>query len=392
MIDRARLLAAAALGLALGTTASADWLRFHGSTIPLEGVRIEAVSGAAVVYLDPRGVRTDRPLEDLEAIGFDGRVELDHAEQAIAAGRLDDAIDWLSLALTNAERDVARRWIRARLVQVHDARGEGAAAVGHFAALVTEDEDVSWLSVRPVSPADQGTPTALREALMHLHASRRVRAPALRQRLAAWHQAVAAAAPNRMEGDPDPRQTISGRTLASIRSRLAGEEDGRRPTPAADPPTPARDPVVSPDVAAPPVPAPPRTANEGGRDDSPALIARLLEEGRSAAALSICRRVARDPGNRDLARFLYQYARAHVGEGEPHDAAIMFARAAFLYPESAAAPRCLIELAIVYRDVYRRPEIARRLLERAAASASDLGRDDDAGRAESLLRTLDPTP
>jgi hypothetical protein len=369
----------------IATTAGADWIRFRGTRIALEGVRVEQVSGSELIYADARGGVLARPLDEIDAIGFDGRPQLDRAESEIDAGRLAASVDWLAAALLDSQRDVERRWIRARLAQVHDALGEGAAAAGHLAALIVDDPDLAWLRRTPVSPLLTDDPAVGREALHRIDQARRLPQPALREAAERWHRQLApkiAAMGADVDGATDPALTVSGRTPEAIARRLREITEPAAPEPVTGDEPPARQPE-------PPV-APVRTIDDTAGPDAPGTIDRLLDDGRYDEATEACGRVAAKPGDRDLGRFLHQFGRAYAGASRPHDAALMFARSAVLFPDSTVASRCLIELAVIYRDVYERPATARRLLERAAETAALVGRDADRTRAESILNTLAP--
>lgn len=200
---------------------------------------------------------------------------------------------------------------------------------------------------------------------------------------------------------PDPSTTVSGRTPEVI-LRLTSEA----PTSATpDPVMPTgegREDPATPPAAAPDDPvarnepvgrAEPRESIEVDTATGAAAESRideLLDSDRADQALAICNRLAGDPGPRDLARFLYQHGRAFAATQQPDAAALRFTRAALLFPESAYTPRCFIQTAIVYRDVYDKPRTARRLLDRAMTAAARLGREEDRARAETLWRTLEP--
>ena len=61
-----------------------------------------------------------------------------------------------------------------------------------------------------------------------------------------------------------------------------------------------------------------------------------------------------------------------------------------LFPDSPSAPASLIETAIIYRQVYRRGDTARRLLEEAHARAEKLGKPTLAERARRELESTGP--
>ncbi len=114
----------------------------------------------------------------------------------------------------------------------------------------------------------------------------------------------------------------------------------------------------------------------------------LLESEHWAQAVAACERVARRVGKRDLGRFLHQYGRALAGDRRPRDAAVMFVRSATLFGDSPYAAASLLETAIIYRDVFRDPATARRLVERSLTLAAPPGRPQVADRARAVLETL----
>jgi tetratricopeptide (TPR) repeat protein len=122
--------------------------------------------------------------------------------------------------------------------------------------------------------------------------------------------------------------------------------------------------------------------------DTRDAIEALLADGRSAEALAICERLAADPGDRGMSRYLSQYGRALAYEGRPRDAAVMFLRCAILYDGSRHAASSLIDAAIIHRDVFDDPAAARRLLKRAVTIADAQGDADALRRARELLPQL----
>ena len=143
---------------------------------------------------------------------------------------------------------------------------------------------------------------------------------------------------------------------------------------------PALWPGVRPGGAGPPAPGEGRA--------SAAAIAALRAAGHATEAPGACARVERRVGRRDLGRFLHQSGRALVGAGRPRDAAVMFVRCATLYGDSPHAAPSLIETAIIYRDIFRDPTTARRLVERSLNLAARPGRPQVADRPRAVLETL----
>lgn len=155
-----------------------------------------------------------------------------------------------------------------------------------------------------------------------------------------------------------------------------------------------------------PAPGPARSATALPDDDSPAAIERLLsgpgaDAETAMAALDRCRRVAADFDDRDPARFLLQHGRALAVTGDADAAIAMLARCFLLFPKSPSAPAALLETAALLAgrpaDAGGDPRLARRLAERAAATAAALGLADAATAAGEFLEALpadaaSPTP
>jgi hypothetical protein len=146
----------------------------------------------------------------------------------------------------------------------------------------------------------------------------------------------------------------------------------------------------SPVTLAPQAAAP---ANSAAPDDSPAAIDRLLaaaSPSTAQAALESCRRVAAAFDGRDPARFLLQHGRALAAAGERDAAVATLARVFLLHPRSRAAPPALLAAARLLHAMPPGeggdPLLARRLAERALATASALGATDSVAEAEAFLR------
>lgn len=156
--------------------------------------------------------------------------------------------------------------------------------------------------------------------------------------------------------------------------------------------------AASPRLPAPQAAAP---ASPAATDDSPAAIDRLLDgpgasPATARAALESCRRVAAAFDGRDPARFLLQHGRALAAVGERDAALATLARVFLLHPRSLAAPPALLAAARLLRSMPAEeggdPLLARRLAERALATASALGAADSVAEAEAFLREPRPAP
>lgn len=350
--------------------ARADTVTFTGTGIAMRGCKIIALQGGQVSYNDPNGQRQRRPLDQIEALGFDGLPELDQAEAVLATQDYQRGLWPLLRAALKAQTDVQRIWIHARLSHVHDLRGEYVQAAGHAARCFTLSDDVAWKSLRPVSPINTPTFAAAHEALENLNAAtRRVKSAELQReieimtrlvqgvhdRLAAEYKGAA------IKSD----STISGFARETV---LANEQEpaDAGAVPAAAPTKPEASGRQEPSEPA-PAPAVPSESSNDPR--SAAAIDRLLTAGRGDDAVKLCEEIARNPGERDLAKFLYQFGKALSLAGRKADAAVMLTRCAILYPDSGDAILATIETAVIYRDEYRNVATARRLLRQAIADA-----------------------
>lgn len=113
----------------------------------------------------------------------------------------------------------------------------------------------------------------------------------------------------------------------------------------------------------------------------------------AATAVSICRRIAADYDDRDIARFLNQYGRALAHSGDPDAGVVMLARGFILFPDSRWAPASLLESARFHRRFYRDEATVERLARRAARAARAMGLRELAEEADAFLAApAPPTP
>jgi tetratricopeptide (TPR) repeat protein len=373
---------AAFIALTLAAAAYPDTIIFSGTGVSLRGCTIQSIQGGQVLYLDASNARQRRPLNQVDALGFDGLPELDQAETAIAQEDFDTGVRALLRAMLAAQTDQQKLWLHARLARVHDLRGEYVQAAGHAAAVFLRSEDLYWKDLRPVSPVNQPSYPAAKEAFDNLQAAaRKVKSGELKgetevmlRTIRPIHEQLA--------------QSWTGEAVAanSTFSGLTKEEilgEAERAT------KPAETAPVASDSAKPPV-APPTARSGDNGPQSPEAIENLLAAGRSAEALALCQQIEKDPGARDLARYLYQYGRALSQTGNKRDAAVMLTRCAILHPDSEDAGPALIETAIIYRAEFRKPEVGRRLLQRVLADAERDGRTTTAMLARELLDKWTP--
>jgi tetratricopeptide (TPR) repeat protein len=357
------------LAAAAVQAARADSILLVGSADALGPCQIESLAGGQVIFVDARGQRLRRPLEEVRALSFDGLVRLDQAEAALAGGDLDVALSAMLQAFLDAPTDLQRRWVHARLSRLHDRRGEYVEAARHAAGVWLLDQDPYWRILEPLSRPDtarRARPEALAEALAVMgQADRQVRSQglvrvidAILQRLLVMAGPSAAAL-----AAGDPGRTLSGFTHQEIRAGVFG----------------------------PAAPASSGSSRGGAQNGSSAgldAIDTLLRQGGYQEALTAARGMAEDVPVRDLPRLLHQMGAALGGSGAHQDAAVMYLRAAILYPDSPFGAAGLIEAAFIYRDHYRMPRTARRLLGEAAARAEARGWLDMRQRAAAELERL----
>jgi hypothetical protein len=157
----------------------------------------------------------------------------------------------------------------------------------------------------------------------------------------------------------------------------------------AQPQTPARG--VQPATAA--STAAPAEKHPSAADLELLLSGDEVSPAAAATAVSICRRIAADYDDRDIARFLNQYGRALAQSGDPDAGVVMLARVFILFPESRWAPASLLDSARFHRQYYRDEATVERLGRRAARSARAMGLRDLADEADAFLAApAPPTP
>ncbi|MEE9131226.1 MAG: hypothetical protein V3T84_14490 [Phycisphaerales bacterium] len=379
------------LGLALTGSAHADSVTLDGSSIPLRGCTIRAIQSGRVYFLDSLNHQQHRPLNEIEALGFDGLEQLDRAEAWIAEGLYANAIDHLLVAALRAQTTLQRLWVEQRLARVHNYQGEYVQAAGHAAAVFLIQDDPYWQRLSPRGEVNEPPYAAAKEAMDLLNqAGRKVTSSQLQRavremtrRIRPVYDRLAAAYQGPLI---EPSSTISGILKSQIDKPPSQAAAPAVPDQPKGGEKPAPPPTVKPSKPTPPS-AP--TPSPSAGPDSAESIDRMLTAGRPVDALAICERVAQAPGDRDLSRFLYQYGMALTGVGRERDGAVMFARCAVLFGRSSFAAPSLIETASIYQTVYRQPRTAQRLLERAVATATAQGQPEVVKRARRRLGTLD---
>jgi hypothetical protein len=149
----------------------------------------------------------------------------------------------------------------------------------------------------------------------------------------------------------------------------------------------------APAPGAQPPPAAPAEKHPSAADLELLLSGDEVSPAAAATAVSICRRIAADYDDRDIARFLNQYGRALAHSGDPDAGVVMLARAFILFPESRWAPASLLDSARFHRQYYRDEATVERLARRAARSARAMGLRELADEADAFLAApAPPTP
>lgn len=390
-----RLIVALIVLLCMTGAGFADAITFAGSSIPLRQCKIEAIQAGEVRYTDSAGQSQRRPIEKVQALAFDGLPELDDAERAIARENYQDGLEALLSAMLKAGSDVQKLWLRARLAQIYDLQHEYVQAAGHAAAAMLMSDDPSWHRLEPTGDVNRPTYAAAKEALENLQAAaRRIKTA---QNKAALDRMLGKVKPvydqlaKSYSGKPiAANTTISGISKQEIAKQRGQSASSKPANEAIGPPAKKPDAEKSPGRSSTAErPAAPVVAaqNEPSEPDSPRAIDVLLGQSNWSEALSACRRIAANPGERDLGHFLFQYGSALSRSGRSDDAAVMFTRCAVLYPDSADATQSLIQTAMIYRDEYHQPQTARRLLQQAAEQAAAHGQESAAMLARELLES-----
>ena len=376
------------LGIAITGSAAADSITLDASSIPLRGCTIRAIQNGRVYFLDPANRQQHRPLDEVEALGFDGLEQLDQAEAWIAERQYPEAITHLLSAALDAQTPLQRLWVHQRLARVHNYQGDYVQAAGHAATVFLLQDDPYWQRLKPRGEMNEPSYAAAKEAMDLLNqAGRKITSSQLQRavrEMTRHIRSVFARLSKTYQGPPiEPSSTISGILKSQIgktysESATPAPTDQTKPS---DKPTPSR--TAKPNK---PTPTPPPTPI---RTDSADEIDRLLAAGRPVDALALCRRAAEAPGERDLSRLLYQYGLALSGVGREREGAVMFVRCAVLFGGSNFAAPSLIETASIYQKVFRQPPAAQRLLERAIATATARVQPQVVNRARRALATLD---
>ena len=313
--------------------------------------------------------------------------------------------------------DTKRLWLHVRLSRFHNARDEYVPAAGHAAAVFAIEPHASWRVLEPAcAPSEPTFAQAVEADDLLREAARQVKDQTLREtidRMSKVVQPIRAELEKNYNGPPIAqnstwsgysRARIADGTIFADAAKPSADSSAKSIAQAPQPNVtdksngPAGDSTAREDaseaggvVAASPAQVdskqPPNRTNDVKTIDRAAdEIDALLKAGEFAEALNRCESAGRDVTGRDIGRLLHQWGRALIGVGRPEDAAVMFTRCAVLFPGSASGLECLIETAMLYETVYKKPETAQRLLRRVIEQADMLGRESIAQRARGLLR------
>lgn len=403
MADRARpvrlaVLAGLLLCIILSPRALADVITAGGTR--LADIRVQTVRGGQVFFTDAGGDLKQVDAATISAIRFDGLAELDDAERFLSRGEVENALDKLLASYARATTEPQRMWLHARLATAHNLAGDYIEAASNLAALLELDPSPVWTRLIPTCDLNEPTFNSAAEAITNIdRARRKAAAPdddaTVRETLDRLDAAIRPLF-DRVQQENTQRRYRAGSTVSGIPMRDLGKPrpgrsgTGRVVSPVtppgsspARPGTPDRQGVNPPGTT----PMPPGgTAPATPPDpDSAEAIEQLLAASKFDEALKACDRVARHPVDRDLGLLLVHRGLALNGLGRPMDAAVAFMQAVIHFPGGRAAARGLIETGIIYRDVLKNPDVARRLFEDAARIAEQIGDAALAERARSLL-------
>lgn len=363
--------------------AAADSIIFGTSEI--SGVDFQFVRGGKIFYLDSAGRIQQAPAADVDRLRFDDIPTLDDAERELARGDLDGALDELLTSMAKAKTDVQRLWIHTRLAHVHNRLGDFIEAASSAAAVIATDPNPAWLGLAPECRVNEATWYSVAEARDHLHRARR----ALGNNAAVERvvtELLAVIEPlYAQQREKNPRKeyrngmSVSGILLRDLEAGWPGRNRENRLQEGDDGDGQATDQTGINPVA----------GGENTTDpDGPATIQQLLDQREFASALDLLQSLERDPGGRDLARYLYQYGMALVGTGQRRDAALRFMQCTAHFGGTRWQTLSVLEMAVIYRDLWRKPETARRLARQALEEAKHMGDPEIAMRAAAVMESI----
>ncbi len=363
--------------LSMVRVALSDDIYFAGSPIPLKNCQIEQIAAGQLVYFDRQGRRHRRTLDEIDALTFDELPQLAKAEKALRENEDQAALLSYLQALLNTQQEMHRLWLHIRLNHYHDLRGQYIEAAAHAVSAFMIQDDAYWRKLEPVSEVKMTTYPALHEAFHLLQqADREIISGELASVVDRMFTAVRIMYEQRSAdytGHPlAVGSTISGYRKDDIRDGRLQKVDHSLQT--VEPP--------SPETSTPPM-------TTRGKRLSPREVDALLDAGEFPLALTACRHIARNPGERDLSHFLRQYGWALKETDHPEEAAIMLTRCMVLYPETEHATWCTITLATIYNETYVQPDTTRRLLQRALEQAKSQQHQELIQLAQNKLQLLE---
>lgn len=374
-------------------SAKADSLTLIGLSIPLKGITIRTIQNGRIYLFDASDRQGSRELDEIDSISFDDLKEMDLAEAEFAKGNYHSAVEGFLVAALKAKTDVHRLWIYQRLAQSHNYQGQYVQAAGHAATVfMLQDDDLYWRRLVPRGGVNEPSYAAAAETMQKLRdAARKVKQPQLKRSI---NEMTAAVRPifdklkSNYKGEPyKSGSTISGIEKSQIgKARIEAARKSQQPVEKPKPPKPPVD--VTGSKKQNPLGRATPSASESIGPTSAGAIDDLLAENRAIDAVELCKRIAKNPGDRELDRFLHQYGLALLRTDKKPKAAIMLLQCAISFPGSQYAASSLIETALIYETVYNKPDTTIRLLERAVAIATTQQQADAATRARRELARL----
>ena len=385
---------------------SADTIETRDGTVH-STVDIQIIRTGQIYFLTADSNLESVDVVDVTTVIFsDLETEMRAVGRMIEQGELEDAAVASMALLRDAKSPAQRLWLHGQLAQLHKALGDKIEAAGHFAAVVETDDSPVWLSLAPLDlKLNDATFYSAGEAAYFLkRAARQVDEPQIKEAVDSllseiepvWETIAA----------DDPRQYRGGSTISGIQMKNVGEPRPGRTNPAdanIERPTdraaneeadPTPDVLTTNEETFEPGEPTSPFENETSKTDSAdpksaAAIDALLAAGNFQEALNICDSLLQRPGDRDVARFLFQHGSALAGVGRSKDAAVVFSRCAIERPGTRYAPMSWIEIAIIYRDTFKQPKKATELLEFAASESESIDEPQTAKRARELLETIE---
>lgn len=356
------VLALAALLLA-PAAAMADAVKVSGFWI--NDVNVQSIRDGQVVFTNAAGAEVQQPLEKLEGMRLTLYPALEQAEAALEAGDDAQAVAHLRTVVDNARQDWARQYAQWRLVGALGRAGQPVEAVQTYAALVSAGAEAHFLAEPPVEAVQQASDAQKQAIAAAANAALRQAAEPIEAHLQAIIDAAQVSAPAQAASEttpPMPAQPQDGMPAAQPQAATA---------PAAEQ-------------------ASAITLPQGLDDDE---VTQLLRAGRFEEALAAAEQRLQTPGQLSLS--LYQKGMAQLGLAEQtgdaaryKDAGLSFMRVLTYFPRSSQAAPAMVEAGYVHAKIGR-PELARKLYDRAALSLSE---EDDPNYHARLLELLGELP